>query len=206
MDTLTQWLVVIGTAVVSLGTIHEADGIKEHSFWLRNEGNDSVRLVQGYTSCGCTTIGFDKNAVVAPGDSTSVVLTFNPQGKGGDFEETGTLVYRVSDKTQRIALSLTGNCITSEETLLRQFPIRINDDLRMSANHYDLGIMHKGETKQRGIVVLHRDEGNRQEYIPVTFSVGKDMETGIHHVSQTLKVRSLKQEVTTTIIYDVLVK
>ena len=32
------------------------------------------------------------------------------------------------------------------------------------------------------------------------------METGIHHVSQTLKVLSLKQEVTTTIIYDVLVK
>lgn len=53
---LVDSLVVVGLATVSLGTIQEADGVKEHSFWLRNAGQEAVVLHQGYTSCGCTTI------------------------------------------------------------------------------------------------------------------------------------------------------
>ena len=71
-------LVAIGLATVSLGTIQEADGPQERTFWLRNDGTESVALVQGYTSCGCTTIQFTKDEPVAVGDSTSVVLHFNP--------------------------------------------------------------------------------------------------------------------------------
>ena len=61
--------------------------------------------------------------------------------------------------------SMSGTCITSEETLLQQFPIRISDDLRLSTNRFDLGYMKAGETKERGVVVLHRDERDRKERI-----------------------------------------
>ena len=81
-------LVAIGFATISLGTIKEADGVQERTFWLRNAGTEAVMLVQGYTSCGCTTIQFDKDKSIAEGDSTCVTLRFNPQGKGGEFEET----------------------------------------------------------------------------------------------------------------------
>ena len=84
---LTDTLIVIGMATVSLGTINEADGLQERTFWLRNNGTEAVTLVQGYTSCGCTTIQFDKEQSIAPGDSSAVTLRFNPQGKGGEFEE-----------------------------------------------------------------------------------------------------------------------
>ena len=106
-------LVAIGFASISLGTIQEADGVQERTFWLRNDGTEAVALLQGYTSCGCTTIHFTKDEPIAVGDSTSVVLRFNPQGKGGEFEETGTIVYGPNRK--RIQLSMVGTCITSEE-------------------------------------------------------------------------------------------
>ena len=197
-------LVAIGFATLSLGTIQEADGVQERTFWLRNDGTEAVSLVQGYTSCGCTTIHFTKDEPIAVGDSTSVVLRFNPQGKGGEFEETGTIVYGPHRK--RIQLSMVGNCVTSEETLMRQFPVRISDQIRLSADHFDLGIMHVGESKERGVVILHRDEGNRQERIPVTFTVGTNTPKGLQHIPYPVKTLVQGKEQTLTITLDVLVK
>ena len=84
---------VIGALEVSIGTIREEQGKQERSFWIRNVGDDAVRLVQGYTSCGCTTITFERDALLQPGDSSQVTLSFNPTGKGGEFYESGTVVY-----------------------------------------------------------------------------------------------------------------
>ena len=197
-------LAVIGLATLSLGTIHEADGSQEHTFWLRNAGQEAIALTQGYTSCGCTTIRFDQNRSVAPGDSTAVTLHFNPRGKGGEFHETGTIVY--GPRKKLVNLTLTGTCVTSEETLLRQFPIRISDSLRLSTNRFDLGIMRRGETKERHVTLLHTDEDNRQESILIRFTPDPHLAKGLHHVSYpvTTKVKGRKQ--TFTITLDVMIK
>ena len=197
-------LVAIGLATLSLGTIQEADGVQERTFWLRNAGTEAVTLVQGYTSCGCTTIQFDKDKSIAVGDSTKVILRFNPQGKGGEFEETGTIVYGPNRK--RVNLSMVGTCITSEETLMRQFPIRISDQIRLSADHFDLGIMHISETKERNVIILHRDENNRQERIPITFTVDANTPKGLQHIPYSTKTLVQGKEQTLTITLNVLVK
>ena len=197
-------LVAIGLATVSLGTIQEADGPQERTFWLRNDGTESVALVQGYTSCGCTTIQFTKDEPVAVGDSTSVVLRFNPQGKGGEFQETATILYGPNRK--RIHLSMVGRCITSEETLMRQFPVRISDDIRLSSNRFDLGIMHVGETKERNVLILHRDENNRQERTTVKFSVNTQTPKGLQHIVRTITTSENGKKKKIEVTLDVLVK
>ena len=197
-------LVVLGMATISLGNIQEADGIKEHDFWLRNAGQEAVTLQQGYTSCGCTTIQFANGKSIEPGDSTCITLRFNPQGKGGEFEETGTIVYGPNRK--RIHLSMVGTCITSEETLMRQFPVRISDNIRLSTNRFDLGIMRVGETKERGVVILHRDEDNRQERIPITFTVDAQTPKGLQHIAYPVKTMENSKEVTTIITLDIMIK
>ena len=197
-------LVAIGFATLSLGTIQEADGVQERTFWLRNAGTESVTLVQGYTSCGCTTIQFDKDKPIAVGDSTGVTLRFNPQGKGGEFEETGTIIYGPNRK--RVNLSMVGTCITSEETLMRQFPVRISDDVRLSPNRFDLGIMHIGETKNRNVVILHRNENNRQELITIKFVVDSKTPKGLQHIPYPIKTKVKDKEQTLTITLDVFIK
>jgi hypothetical protein len=179
-------LIAIGLSTISLGTIQEADGVQEHLFCLRNAGTVAVRLTEGYSSCHCTTVVFDKNATILPGDSTHVTLRFNPQGKGGDFYESGTLRYEVEGKAsgerKAITVAMEGTCITSEETLLRQFPVRINDSIRLSTDRFDLGFMNVGESKERNVVVLFRSEGDRQECIPITFTVDEQTPKGLQHI------------------------
>ena len=204
MVLVADTLVAIGLATISLGTIQEADGVQERSFWLRNDGTEAVSLVQGYTSCGCTTIQFDKDKPIAMGDSSKVVLRFNPQGKGGEFEEMGTIVYGPNRK--RVNLSMVGTCITSEETLMRQFPVRISDDIRLSANRFDLGIMHVGDSKTRNVVVLHRDENNRQEQVSIKFAVDSNTPKGLQHIPYTIKTKVKGKELTLTITLDILIK
>ena len=201
---LADTLVVVGMAVAQLGTINEADGPQQRSFWLRNDGQQAVTMVQGYTSCHCTTLNYEQGRVVAPGDSACVRLVFNPQGKGGEFYESGTVVY--GRQAKRVTVAFEGECITSEETLIRQFPVRVNDDVRLSTNRLDLGIMHVGETKERNIVVLYQREGNRREVQIVRLSVTKDTPKGLQHMAYPLEIRLPNGTLRTEITLDVLVK
>lgn len=184
-------LLIIGLGTASLGTIQEADGVQEHTFWLRNLGKTPITLQQGYTSCGCTTMRFEKDATVAIGDSTAVTLRFNPQGKGGDFMETGTLIYRPTSENntpKSLRLTLEGTCISSEETLLRQFPIALNDSTRLSTSGFDIGVMYVGESKDRSVVVLHRSDNDRQEVVTFRFTVTPQMEKGVRRIAFPLHI------------------
>ena len=201
---LADTLIVIGLATVNLGTIQEADGVKQRTFWLRNAGKSTVTIQQGYTSCGCTTIHFTKNKAIASGDTAAVTLRFNPRGKGGEFEEMGTVVYGRDKK--RLNLSMVGTCVTSEETLMRQFPIHVSDDLRLSADRFDLGYMRVGESKERHVVVLHRDEKNRKEPIPVKFTVDAKTPKGLQHIPCKIETKVRGRRQTLTVILDVIVK
>lgn len=197
-------LVVIGLATASLGTIQETGGMQEHTYWLRNDGREAVMLQQGYTSCECTTIQFDRYGQVQPGDSTPVTLRFNPQGRGGEFNVTGTVVYGTERK--RVKLAMTGTSLLSEETLMRRFPVKVGDNLRLSTDRFDLGVMHPGETKERSVVVLHRDENDRTESLSITYMPDDKTPKGVQHIPYTVTTTEQGKPRQLVITLDVLIK
>lgn len=197
-------LVVIGLATASLGTIQETGGVQEHTYWLRNDGKEAVMLQQGYTSCECTTIQFDRYGQVQPGDSTPVTLRFNPQGRGGEFNVTGTVVYGTERK--RVKLAMTGTSLLSEETLMRRFPVKVSDNLRLSTDRFDLGVMHPGETKERSVVVLHRDENDRTESLSITYRPDDKTPKGVQHIPCTVTTTEQGKPRQLVIMLDVLIK
>ena len=197
-------LVVIGLATASLGTIQETGGVQEHTYWLRNDGSEAVMLQQGYTSCECTTIDFDRYAQIQPGDSSAVTLRFNPQGRGGEFTVTGTVVYGAERK--RVKLSMTGNSILSEETLLKRYPVQVSDNLRLSTDRFDLGVMYPGETKERSVVVRHRDESDRTETLDIAFTPDDKTPKGLQHIAYPVITKVNGKETKLTITLDVLIK
>ena len=197
-------LVTIGLATVSLGTINEADGRQEHEFWLRNAGTEAVSIVQGYTSCGCVTLAFPLGETVQPGDSVRTVLGFDPKGKGGEFYERGTIVY--GQHRKRLDLAMEGVCVTSEETLMLQFPVKINDDIRLSSSGFDLGMMATGEVKTRNFAILHRDENDRREYVTVKVDIDKSLTKGVHRIEKQIKTIHKGMEIDISVFFDVRVE
>lgn len=204
MIMVADTLVVIGLAIASLGTIQETGGVQEHTYWLRNDGQETVMLQQGYTSCECTTIEFDRYGQVQPGDSTAVTLRFNPQGRGGEFNVTGTVVYGAERK--RVKLAMTGTSILSEETLMRRFPVKVSDNLRLSTDRFDLGVMHPGESKERSVVVLHRDENDRTEPLSISYTPDDKTPKGVQHIPYTVTTTERGKERQLIITLDVMIK
>ncbi len=201
---IADTLVVIGLATASLGTIQETGGVQKHTYWLRNDGTEAVTLQQGYTSCECTTMEFDRFAQVQPGDSSRVVLRFNPQGRGGEFNVNGTVVYGTDRK--RVKLAMTGNSVLSEETLMKRYSIAVSENLRLSTDRFDLGVMHPGETKERSVVVLHRDENDRTETLSITFTPDEKTPKGLQHIPYTVTTSEQGKQRQVTIILDVMIK
>lgn len=201
---IADTLVVIGLATASLGTIQETGGVQEHTYWLRNDGTKAVTLQQGYTSCECTTMEFDRFAQVQPGDSSRVVLRFNPQGRGGEFNVSGTVVYGTDRK--RVKLAMTGNSVLSEETLMKRYPVAVSDHLRLSTDRFDLGVMHPGETKERSVVVLHRDENDRTETLTITFTPDEKTPKGLQHIPYPVATSDRGKPRQVTITLDVMIK
>ena len=197
-------LVTIGLATLSLGTINESDGKRELEFWLRNVGTEAVSIVQGYTSCSCVKLDFPLGKTMLPGDSVRTVLSFDPKGKGGEFYERGTIVYGQSRK--RVNMAMEGVCVTSEETLMRQFPVRINDDIRISTNHFDVGVMNVGEKKTRHVAILHRDENNRRESVAVTVEADSNLPKGINKIKKYIETLYKNNKTTIEILFDILIK
>lgn len=183
-------LVVCGSMLLSLGTIREGDGVVERTFMLCNEGKEPVTFVQGYTSCGCTTIQFPKDSLLAAGDSATITLRFNPRGKSGPFYESGTVVYVASPTTerQRLQLTLEGECESSDETLLRQYPFSVAPELRASAREFDLGNVQRGQHVERYLSLLWTKEGNARQLLKLDFTPPTDLKAGINHVQQKIPV------------------
>ncbi len=71
------------------------------------------------------------------------------------------------------------------------------------ADHLDLGRMRVGETKERGVVVLHRDEDNRQERLTVRFTITDDMPKGLQHLPYSLETKMGDKTVPLNITIDV---
>lgn len=201
---LVDSLVVIGLSTLQIGTIHDTDGVVERTFCLRNAGTEAVTLVQKYTSCHCVKLAVPVGKNIVPGDTLHAVLSFDPKGKGGEFYEQGTIVYGQSRK--HLNLVLEGMCVTSEETLMRQFPVRINDDIRLSANRFDVGVMHVGEKKTRHIAILHKDEDNRKESVAVTIEADNNLPKGVSTLKKPVETIYKNKKITFEVFFDVLVK
>ena len=80
---------VFDQPLVYLGRITEGDSI-DYTFHFRNKGNLPLQITSVNASCGCTTPKFQANAVIAPGQKTTVTLGFNGSAMG-NFTKNATI-------------------------------------------------------------------------------------------------------------------
>lgn len=153
--------VIAAIAAINIGTVLDTDSPISRTYWLRNDGEYGWKISNIYTSCGCTTAQYDKDRLVRQGDSISVTLTFNPQGRNGDFSQTGTVMITDGEEQTKTTLSIEGTVTRSKETIQRQFPFECGKGIRASVNKMDFGVLSAGKVKSKHIA-LHNDTDKQQ--------------------------------------------
>lgn len=83
-----KWM---GGTVYDFGKIKETDGAATHRFVFRNTGGEPFVVLGAVGRCGCTTATYSK-AEVAPGDTASVVVRFDPAKRSGAFKQRVTVL------------------------------------------------------------------------------------------------------------------
>ena len=125
------------------GKIHEEDGRVSVQFEFKNEGMAPLVLSNVRASCGCTTPTWTKEPV-EPGQSGSITVTYNPNGRPGRFQKTVTITSNASEATKKVYIK--GEVIPKQAKPVNKYTVAVGA-LNMKSTTLDLGNITKGETK-----------------------------------------------------------
>lgn len=114
-----EWL---GGTVFDFGEIGESEGAVSHRFAWRNLSGEAMSVLSATGKCSCTTATFAA-ATVQAGDTSSVVVTFDPKDKVGDFKQRVTV--RFGSQPAANYLFVKGRILTSQMRIRRDFPIEV---------------------------------------------------------------------------------
>lgn len=133
------------------GIFHEEDGKVSCTMRLVNTGDSALVITQVRTSCGCTASDYDKRPI-APGDTTSVRVTYDPVARPGKFVKN-VFVY-TNGNPRRSSLEIRGKVIAQPETLAVFYPVAAGD-LRMGNAIIPLGSLTRGQKRSSYTAVLN---------------------------------------------------
>ena len=125
------------------GKIHEEDGRVSTVFEFKNEGMTPLVLSNVRASCGCTTPTWTKEPV-EPGQTGSITVTYNPNGRPGRFQKTVTITSNASEPTKKVYIK--GEVLPKQAKPVNKYTIAVGA-LNMKVKTLDLGTVKKGETK-----------------------------------------------------------
>lgn len=111
-----KWL----TPDYDFGAIAEADGVAQGQLRFVNIGDTPIAVTGVHTSCGCTTASLPKDEI-APGDTASIAVNYDPTGRPGKFEKKVTVTF--SDGLPKASLRIHGVVIGTTKTLQRRYPV-----------------------------------------------------------------------------------
>jgi hypothetical protein len=91
------------------GDVKEGQKVS-HTFTYKNTGNDTLRIDNIVSSCGCTVVN-SYQKTVAPGKSSSITIDFNSAGKMGVVNKTITILSNAKSEEPAEFLKIRVNVI-----------------------------------------------------------------------------------------------
>lgn len=90
------------------GNIREDGGKVSHEFTFTNKGTAPLKITSARAECGCTTPEYPKEEI-APGESASINVTYNPLGRPGGFTKVVTV--RCTGHPGKVNLKIRGTVL-----------------------------------------------------------------------------------------------
>lgn len=127
----------------NFGAFDENGGAVSCAMKFVNESDKPVIINQVHVTCGCTSPKFDKKSI-APGDTGSVIITYNPTGRPGRFEKR--IYVDINTEPSRYTLYIKGSVIGSPSTVNEKYPVKAGP-LRLRSASAPFGEVLMGKSK-----------------------------------------------------------
>lgn len=135
--------------VTWLNTVHDFGAFDEDTkhktayFRFVNTGDEAVSVISVNATCGCTVPKYTTDAV-APGDTATIEVVYDPTGRPGRFEKS--IYVRTSETNERTRLRLKGSVIGNAETIRARYPVSTGD-LKLRNGAAMMGRVYRGHNK-----------------------------------------------------------
>ena len=135
----THWL----QTTYNFGAFNESEHAVTARFKCVNTGDEPLVILAARANCGCTTPRYTPEPV-APGDTATITVAFDPAGRPGRF--TKKVYVDTNTEPQRSTLTITGVVIGTEASIAQRYPVAIGP-LKTARNAALLGTILKGHAK-----------------------------------------------------------
>lgn len=149
---------------LDFGYIRESDGEATKSITAVNISAEPTFIISARTSCGCSEAKYDAKTI-APGDTTTVTITYDPTNRPGKFRKTAK-IFTGKDRISN-SFHIKGTVIPSEKHLDNTYPEKVGD-LRFSTKIVNASEVKRTEMKPLYIGVYNDSDSD------VTFNVESD--------------------------------
>lgn len=129
------------------GSFKEAEGKRTGMVQFVNEGTEPTIIQRVKPTCGCTVARYTED-VIAPGDTATVWMEYNPAGRPGRFEKH-VKVY-TGEQGEMTSITIRGTVIGAPSTLASSYPLEFGP-LRLSSSHIKLGDVTYGLSRHEYI-------------------------------------------------------
>ncbi len=143
-----QWL----GQVHDFGAFNEDDERVSAYFYFVNTGDEPVLILQAVAQCGCTVPSYSSEPI-APGDTATITVQFNPAGRAGRFNKN--VYVRTDASHERFRLTVRGAVIGNESTIKGRYPVE------MGALKLHNGVAMLGRVNRKGTKSVFIDGYNQ---------------------------------------------
>ncbi len=155
---------------IDFGAFDEDGGNVRGIFKGVNIGDEPYQILRVATSCGCTSAGYSRDAVM-PGDTVFISVEYDPTGRPGRFSKKVSVTSNASPARKDFLIK--GVVIGSAGTIAQRFPEDFGD-LKLRRNAIMLGEITKGrlkssfiQTYNRGTESVNVKIGRKPKYIDI---------------------------------------
>lgn len=134
------------------GAFNEEMGPATCSFRFVNNGTAPVEILAARASCGCTSPAYTRKPV-APGDTGTVTVTYDPAGRPGRFSK---FVAVDIDNAPRVKLIVKGTVVGSSESVGLRYPVDAGNGLMLRRGAVMFGQIKKGRTRTASVDIYNR--------------------------------------------------
>ncbi|MBQ2365498.1 MAG: DUF1573 domain-containing protein [Alistipes sp.] len=140
---------------INFGVINEEDGLATRRFNATNIGDTEIVVTEIITTCGCTTVCYDRHPIPA-GDSFSFDVIYDPRNRPGRFERN--IFVATNDSAEPITLKIFGRVEPRERTPYEIYPFDFGGGLRLQSNFHAFAYIEHGKSAEEHIGYINLSE------------------------------------------------
>lgn len=149
------------------GTFPEDGENQTCNFKFTNRGESPIAITHVQTTCGCTVVNYTRTPI-PPGQTGTIGVTYNPQGRPGKFNRS--ILVDITGSNSKIKLTISGMVTPGAQRKDKRFPY-VMDSIQLKTTGVRFSPMRGNEQEQKIVIINSGKEAVRLQFRSLDYAL-----------------------------------